>query len=91
MSDLSSTESQERERFGASEAARVSGLSLRTIQHRAAEIPGAAKLFGRWTFDAERFRRWIHDQEAACHRTSTSAAPSGGHAYRPAGPSIDEA
>ncbi|WP_143271963.1 hypothetical protein [Azospirillum brasilense] len=80
------------ERIGAPEAARISGLSLRTIQHRAADIPGAAKLFGRWTFDVERLRRWINDQEAQtkCQPISTNAAPSGGPAYRPAGPSTDD-
>jgi hypothetical protein len=73
-------------------AAQIAGLSLRTIQARAPEIPGAAKLFGRWTFDPVKLRRWLADMEAAsCPRISIVVVPSGGAASRSPAPSIAEA
>jgi hypothetical protein len=74
-------------------AAEIAGLSLRTIQARAPEIPGAAKLFGRWTFDPVKLIRWLADMEgvAQCRGTSIVGAPSGGAASRLPEPSIVEA
>ena len=74
-------------------AAHMAGLSLRTIQARAPEIPGAAKVFGRWTFDPVKLSRWLADMEGAsqCRETSTVGAPSSGAASRLPEPSIVEA
>jgi hypothetical protein len=82
----------EPERIQALAAARITGLSLRTIQAHAPRIPGAAKLLGRWTFDPIRLRRWIADMEAAsCRVTSTEGALSGGGVSKSPEPSIAEA
>lgn len=41
------------ERVRTAEAARITGLDARTLQEKAAAglIPGARKVFGRWTYD----------------------------------------
>ena len=82
------------ERIQSARAAEITGLSIRTVQYLASggKVPGAAMLGGRWTFDPDQLRRWIKDQEvkATCRPISTSAAPSGGAAFKPVGPSIDE-
>jgi hypothetical protein len=76
-------------RIQSTAAAEISGLSVRTIQARAPEIPGAAKLFGRWTFDPVKLRRWLKEMEDAssCRATSTAAGPPGGGACRSPEPS----
>ena len=48
----------EPERIGTREVARMTGLSQRVVQQRAPQIPGSARLFGKWTFDRARLRRW---------------------------------
>ena len=63
-------------RIQSAAAAALSGLSKRTIQARAPEIPGAAKLFGRWTFDHVRFHRWIAEEEAARFLSERPYLPS---------------
>jgi hypothetical protein len=35
---------------------------------RAADIPGAAKIFNRWTFDPVKLERWIAELEAESDR-----------------------
>jgi len=42
-------------RVRTAEATRITGLDPRTIQEKAAAglIPGARKVFGRWTYDAD--------------------------------------
>src|SRR5687767_1595139 len=81
-----------RPRIQAAAAADLTGLTVRTIQARAPEIPGAAKLFGRWTFDPIKLQRWIVEMEAAlCRVTSTDGAPSGGAVSRSPASSIAEA
>lgn len=42
-------------------AARISGMSKRTLQHLAAagRIPGATKPAGRWLFDVARLEQWL--------------------------------
>ncbi len=42
------------QRVRTAEAARITGLDARTLQEKAAAglIPGARKVFGRWTYDA---------------------------------------
>ena len=51
------------ERVSISEAVRISGLKMRTLQNLAAQgaIPGAAKPAGRWTFDISQLRRWVRE------------------------------
>lgn len=41
------------QRVRTAEAAQITGLDVRTLQEKAAagEIPGARKVFGRWTYD----------------------------------------
>ncbi len=48
------------ERVQSPEAAAITGLSLWQVQHMAVrgEIPGAAKLGCRWTFNIRRLKRW---------------------------------
>jgi excisionase family DNA binding protein len=53
------------ERGTAKQAATILGVPTRTIQDLAArgEIPGAAKLGRRWTFDLEKLRRLVRQKE----------------------------
>ena len=53
------------ERGTAKQAAAILGVPTRTIQDLAArgEIPGAAKLGRRWTFDLEKLRRLLKQKE----------------------------
>ena len=56
------------------------GLPERTVRAMAAcgEIPGAARLRGRWTFNLEKLRRYIAFKEAeACQGASPRRAVSG--------------
>ena len=62
------------ERIQSPEAAAITGLSLWNIQSMAirGEIPGAAKLGNRWTFDIGKLRRWItHKEGEACRVVET--------------------
>lgn len=54
-----------RERITAEAAACVVGVPVRTIQALACrgEIPGAAKIGRRWTFDEARLRVWLKGKE----------------------------
>jgi hypothetical protein len=53
------------ERVSIHKAVAILGLPLRTVQDLAArgEIPGAAKLGRRWTFDLEKLRRLVRQRE----------------------------
>ena len=53
------------ERVSIERAAVILGPPLRTVQALAArgEIPGAAKIGGRWTFDIEKLRRLVRQRE----------------------------
>ena len=86
---------QAAERVLVAQACRITGLSRRNVQDMAArgDIPGAAKLGGRWTFDAATLRRWIKSREVGRwpEGISTSAAQSGGVGLGLPGSSIDEA
>src|SRR6516164_7937243 len=55
------------ERICISVAADILGISGRTIRHMAqlGEIPGAAKIGRRWTFDQARLRDYVRRREAA--------------------------
>jgi hypothetical protein len=52
------------ERGDINDAIRITGLKKRLIEAKAArgELSGAAKLFGRWTFDLELLRQWVKDE-----------------------------
>jgi hypothetical protein len=52
-------------RYRCREVAARLGVGVRTVQVRAPEIPGAAKIFGVWTFDPIKLDRWIDELEAA--------------------------
>jgi hypothetical protein len=71
------------ERVSISEAVRISGLKMRTLQNLAAQgvIPGAAKPAGRWTFDISQLRRWVREtpeKALPCRKISTFATASTG-------------
>ena len=82
-------------RVQSGEAATLMGLSLRAVQSRAArgEIPGAAKLFGTWTFDPVKLAKFISGEESKCAAmtTFTKGPASIGCAPRSAGASIEKA
>jgi hypothetical protein len=46
------------------------GVCLRTVQARAHEIPGSARIFGGWSFDPRQLDEWIADREAQARRQS---------------------
>ncbi|MGE3292321.1 MAG: helix-turn-helix transcriptional regulator [Geminicoccaceae bacterium] len=81
-------------RIRAREVARLTGLSLRMVQRRAAagDIPGAAQLCGIWTFDAAAVRAWISAAEATvAARSAPVMRPRIVSAERRAENEIDEA
>jgi hypothetical protein len=51
-------------RYRCRQVAQRLGVGVRTVQVRAAEIPGSAKIFGVWKFDPAKVERWITDLEA---------------------------
>lgn len=61
------------ERVRTAEAARITGLSRRTLQEKAAAglIPGARKVFGRWTYDATILMKLGHEP---CRKSSRKAS-----------------
>jgi hypothetical protein len=80
------------ERLGTEAARLITGLSARGLQAMAArgEVPGAAKLGKKWTFDAIKLRRWIAQRETEC-QTSTSAGIHGGAVSSAPAETIDAA
>lgn len=65
-------------RITADEAAHITGLSVRAVQDMAlrGDIPGAAKLGKRWTFDAGEIEAWIKTQvQATKDRAESARAP----------------
>lgn len=75
-------------RIQSAEAAAMLGVSVRTVQLRAAagEIPGAALIFGRWTFDPVMLRRFIKrpaiwDMMAEAERTGFRMPGERGYVY----------
>lgn len=70
------------DRMGVAEVSQATGMTPRTVQHRAAAglIPSAAKLGGTWSFDRATIRRWVRrsEGETACRATYTvETAPTG--------------
>jgi hypothetical protein len=53
------------ERGGIDDAVAILGRKKRIIENKAAmgEIPGAVKVWGRWTFDLEKLRAMVRDRE----------------------------
>lgn len=58
------------ERVGIKEAALITGLKPRTLEAMARQgrVPSAAKLGKLWSFNVERLRQWLSEQET---RTAT--------------------
>ena len=77
-------------RIRTAEAARLSGLDARTLQEKAAAglIPGARKIFGRWTYDAAMLARL---GTTPCRKVSTSETGFTGRASRSVGSNIAKA
>ena len=63
-------------RIRTAEAARITGLDPRTLQEKAAcgLIPGARKIFGRWTYDVALL---IKLGKEPCPKTSRKASTGG--------------
>src|SRR5690554_5816798 len=78
------------ERVRTAEAVRLTGIPARTLQEKAAAglIPGARKVFGRWTFDAAQLARL---GTTPCRRASTRETGSIGRVSRSGGSSIARA
>lgn len=82
------------ERVRTAEAARITGLDQRTLQEKAAAglIPGARKVFGRWTYDPTILAKL---GRSPCQKTSrkgsTGAGTSSGRASRSAVSNIAKA
>lgn len=62
-------------RVDAQEVARRTALSVRAVQDMAlrGDIPGAAKLGGKWTFDPLEIERWIKTQTEATQERAAKA------------------
>jgi hypothetical protein len=73
-------------RVQTADAARLLGVSARTVQYLAGrgELPGAAKIGQTWTFCLEKLRRFVAAQESICatKKTYIKEAASGGCAPR---------
>lgn len=68
------------ERIPATAAAALLGSPLRTVQAMAArgELPSAARIFGRWTFNEAALRNWLHDrEEETCKKRERRPAATG--------------
>lgn len=79
-------------------AVEILGENARTIRHQAqaGKIPGAAKMFGTWSFDVALLRAFVAEREkVACQasgrpqRAVTGAKASCGGEFRPAGKTSD--
>ena len=69
------------ERVSAPAAAAILGTPLRTVQAMAKRgaFPGAALIFGRWTFNEAALRAWLLEQEkATCRSAEPLRAVTGG-------------
>jgi excisionase family DNA binding protein len=62
------------ERIKTAEAALILGLSVRTAQSMAArgELPGAARIGQRWTFNEAKLREFIADKERETERKAAN-------------------
>jgi phage terminase Nu1 subunit (DNA packaging protein) len=94
------TEPKEEGRISTGRAARLCGLSSKTLLKlaRDGKVPGAAELVtGLWRFDAAKLRDWLRRQEAQCQRgieaatISTRGAGLGTPEFRLADATSDEA
>ena len=75
------------ERVRIAEAAKITGLAIRTLQDKAASglIPGARRTFGRWTFDVQSLRRL---GRSPCQKTSSRETGFAGRVSRSGGSNI---
>lgn len=80
-----------RARCKSREAAAITGLDIRTLQEKAAagQIPGARKVFGRWTYDIAKLRQ-LGAKGRSCEG-SISATGYTGRVSRSAATNIDRA
>jgi hypothetical protein len=88
----------EQERCRTAEACAITGLDARTLQEKAASgaIPGARKLFGRWTFDIAALRRLgravpVKGKGPGWPKTSIAGTASAGRASRSPASNIEKA
>lgn len=68
---------RERQRITIDEARPLIGLPVRTVQKLSAigEIPGAAKMGRRWTFDVDKLERWIAHKERETWQNAQKRRP----------------
>jgi hypothetical protein len=73
------------------EASLITGLDIRTLQEKAAngQIPGARKVFGRWTYDIAKLRR-LGVEGRSCEGSTRETGYSG-RVSRSAAMSIESA
>ena len=64
-------------RIQSAAAARILGVARRTVQELAlrGELPGAARIGGVWTFDAERLEAFVTQRERDAERPVVSGKP----------------
>jgi hypothetical protein len=64
-------------RIQSAAAARILGVSRRSVQGLAlrGELPGAARIGGVWTFDAERLTAFVRQRERDAERPVVSGRP----------------
>ena len=81
---------QQAERCTVAEAALITGLPKRTLQDKASAglIPGARKVFGRWTFDIAALKRL---GSRPCQRAYTRETASTGRVSRSKASNIEKA
>lgn len=67
------------ERVPVSKVAAILGVSPRVVQRMAAknEIPSAAKIGGRLTFNERRVRAWVKEREELWQHSTSEAVSSG--------------
>lgn len=81
-------------RVRTAEAAAITGLDARTLQEKAAQglIPGARKVFGRWTYDPSILAKLGNAPcPKSCRKGYTGAVKSSGRASRSGVSSIERA
>lgn len=69
------------ERIRVQEAAAILGVPARTVQAKAAlgELPSAALIFGRWTFEEAALRKYVWERsDATCQKAKRLKDVTGG-------------
>lgn len=65
------------ERIKIAQACAITGKAKRRLQLMAkkGKVPGAAKIWGEWTFDEAKLRAWVRElEDASCPNDQTAAA-----------------